>query len=313
MSRAAFRGLLSGAAIMLAAATISVSTFSSPPAHAAEVRYVVNDEVITSYDIDRRAALLKLMGRSGNLRNIANQEMIDQTLRLQEVARARVGANEQMVNEAYANFAKSNQMTTAQLDQALTQASVTRDHFKGFIRTQIGWSRLLQSRARSSQTLSEQDVVARILEQGGKKPSATEYTLQQVIFVVPAAERGKIMGRRKQEAQAMRNQFGGCENTINQAQGKIDVTIRELGRILEPQLPGDWKDQVVKTKAGAATAIRETERGVEFIGVCSTREISDDYVARLVFQNEQKVDTSGEKLSNELTEELRKKARIIQR
>lgn len=299
--------------MVLAAATISFSAFATLPAHAAEVRYVVNDVVITSYDIDRRVALLKLMGRKGNLKEIANQEMVDQTLRMQEVVRARVGATDQMVDEAYVNFGKSNRMTTAQLDEVLSQAGVTKDHFKGFIRAQMSWGRLLQSKARSSQTLSEQDVVARMLQQGGKKPSATEYTLQQVIFVVPATERSRIMGRRKQEAQAMRNQFRGCESTIDLAKGKIDVTIRELGKILAPQLPDDWKDQIIKTKAGSATSIRETERGVEFIAVCSSRQISDDYVARMVFQSEQKLDTSSEKLSNELTAELRKKARIVKR
>ena len=49
--------------------------------------------------------------------------------------------------------------------------------------------------------MSEQDVVRRMLQQGGAKPTATEYMLQQVIFVVPASERGN-MAKRKREAEA---------------------------------------------------------------------------------------------------------------
>lgn len=315
MTKAAFKSLLSGAAMLLASAVVSTTALVPLPAHAqaATVRYIVNDVAITSYDIDRRAALLRLMGRKGNLREIANQEMIDQTLRLQEMARLRITISDQMVNEAYNNFARSNKMTTAQLDQVLSQSGVTRDHFKGFMRGQMGWGRVLQARQRGSTTLSEQDVVAKILEQGGQKPSATEYTLQQVIFVVPAAERSRIMGKRKQEAQAMRNRFSNCDSTHGLAKGHIDVTIRDLGRFLSPQLPDDWKDLILKTRAGGATAIRETERGVEFIGICSTREVSDDYVARLVFQSEQQTDISAEKVSEEAMAELREKARIIKR
>ena len=34
----------------------------------------------------------------------------------------------------------------------------------------------------------------RMLQNGGKKPTTTEYTLQQVIFVIPDSERGKLIG-----------------------------------------------------------------------------------------------------------------------
>jgi peptidyl-prolyl cis-trans isomerase SurA len=314
-SKAASRNLLSGGALLFAAAVASVPALVPSPvyAQAAAVRYVVNDVAITSYDIDRRVALLQLMGRKGNLREIANQEMVDQTLRMQEIARLRVGATDDMVNQAYANFAQSNKMTTAQLDGVLSQSGVTREHFQNFMRAQMGWGRVLQSRSRSEATLSEQDVVAKMLEQGGRKPSATEYTLHQFIFVIPASERSRTLGTRKQQAQAMRSRFNGCENSHELAKGQLDVTVRDLGRFLAPQLPADWKDQIEKLRAGGATPVRETERGVEFIGVCSTREVSDDYVARLVFQSEQTVDTNAEKMSEELMAELREKARIVRR
>ena len=70
------------------------------------------------------------------------------------------------------------------------------------------------------------------------------------------------------------------------AKGLIDVTVRDLGRKLAPELPPDWAEQIKKTKVGGATPVRETARGVEFIGVCSAREVSDDRVAKMVFQTE---------------------------
>lgn len=309
------KAILCSGAILAAAAVTTAPVLLPAPAYAqaSSVRFIVNDVAITSTDIDRRVALLRLMGRSGNLRDIASKEMIDQVLRQQEMARLRVTPPDEQVNQAYENFARSNKLTTAQMNQILNEAGVGRDHFKSFIRTQIGWGRVLQARNQSSGSLSEQEVVARILQQGGKKPSTTEYTLQQFIFVVPAAERGRIMGQRKSQAQAMRNRVRGCENSHELARSQLDVTVRDLGRFLAPQLPPDWKDQIEKTKAGSATAIKETERGVEFIVVCSTRQVSDDYVARLVFQSQQQNDKSAEKLSEEVMAELRKRARIVRR
>ena len=171
----------------------------------------------------------------------------------------------------------------------------------------------MQSRSRSGAVLSEQDVVQKMLQQGGQKPTATEYMLQQVIFVVPSAQRGQLMAKRKREAQAMRDRFNGCENTVQFAKGLIDVTVRDMGRVLAPELPPEWKDQIAGTRPGAATPIRETERGVEFIGVCSSREVSDDHVARMVFQSQETGDESFEKASKDYMTELREKARIVRR
>ncbi|MCR4266844.1 peptidylprolyl isomerase [Nitratireductor sp. ZSWI3] len=283
------------------------------PADATEIRYVVNNVPVTSYDIDRRAAFLKLQRQGGNLREKAAEEMIEQTLKFQEMKRLNINIPVEMVNQAYQRFAGSNKLTASQLDQVLAQAGVTSDHFKEFIRSQIGWSRVLQSRNSAQNKLSEQDVVAKMLQQGGQKPSATEYMLQQVIFVVPSGERSALMGKRKREAQAMRDRFRSCETTRDFARGLIDVTVRDLGRFLEPQLPADWKDMIKGTSPGSATKIRETDRGVEFVGVCSTREVSDDRVAQMVFQNEEQGDEATEAATREYMAELRKNARISRR
>ena len=299
--------------VLTLAMAAAMPLFNGAGALATEIRYVVNNVPITSSDIDRRVAFLKLQREGGNLRQKATDQMIEQTLKLQEMQRRNVNIPDEMVNQAYARFANGNRMSTSQLNTVLAQSGVTSDHFKEFIRSQIGWGRVMQARTSSTGRMSEQDVVAKMLEQGGSKPSATEYMLQQVIFVVPSGERSSLLGKRKREAQAMRDRFQGCDSTRQFAKGLIDVTVRDLGRVLEPELPTDWKDQIKKTSPGNATGVRETDRGVEFIGVCSTREVSDDRVAQMVFQNENSGNDAMEKEAQAYLAELRKNARISQR
>ncbi len=295
------------------ALTVAAAVPAIEQAQATEIRYVVNNTPITSYDIDRRAAFLRLQRQSSG-RDKAAEQMIDQTLRLQEMRRLNINISPEMVNQAYQRFASGNKLSTKQLDQILAQAGVTSQHFKKFIESQIGWGRVMQARSSNQGRMTEQDVVAKMLQKGGQKPSATEYMLQQVIFVVPSGQRGKLMGTRKREAQAMRDRFRSCDTTRDFAKGLIDVTVRDLGRFLEPQLPADWKDMIKTTSPGNATKIRETDRGVEFVGVCSTREVSDDRVAQMVFQNEEgSGDQASEQATKEYMAELRKKARISKR
>ena len=63
-----------------------------------------------------------------------------------------------------------------------------------------------------------------------------------------------------------------------------------------------------------ATVVRDTERGVEFIGICSTRQVSDDTVAQAVFQAENLSNSQdSDELSKKYTAELRERAQIVQR
>ena len=301
-----------GLALLVATTFVSIPVMTQS-AFASEIKYVVNDIPVTSGDIAHRAAFLKLQRKKGD----AAQEMIDQTLRMAEAKRLGIRISDAQVEAAYQRFASSNKMQLSQLDGVMEKSGVTRDHFKEFIRAQMAWNQALSARYRSGDgtgAVSEQDLVRKMLEKGGSKPSATEYMLQQVIFVVPAAERSATLAKRKREADAMRARFNGCATTREFAKGLVDVTVRELGRVLAPQLPPDWAEQIKATKVGGATVTRETERGVEFIGICSSREVSDDKVAQMVFQSE---GTSGDKdadaLSKKYVDELKAKARIVKR
>ncbi|WP_127597533.1 MULTISPECIES: peptidylprolyl isomerase [Nitratireductor] len=286
-----------------------LASVATTPAQASEIRYIVNNVPVTSYDIARRKAFLRLQRRSAN----ASDEMIEQTLKNIEINRLNIRVPDADVDAAYGRFASGNKLSKSQLDQIMAQSGVTKSHFKDFIRSQIGWNRALGARFRATERLTEQDAAHRMLQDGGNKPTATEYMLQQVIFVIPSAERKSLLSRRKKEANAMRGRFNNCQNTREFAKGLVDVTVRDLGRVIAPELPPDWKSLILETKPGQATKIRETERGVEFIGICSTREISDDRVAQMVFENEGELDKKAAELSEKYLKELREKASIIER
>lgn len=303
--------LFSAGFALLVAATSASITMTPPPAFASQIKYVVNNVPITTGDIQHRAAFLRLQRKKGD----AAQEMIEQTLRAAEAKRLGIRISDAQVDAAYQRFATTNKMQLRQLDGVMAQSGVGKEHFKEFIRSQMAWNQALTARHRSDSggAMSEQDVVRRMLDNGGTKPTAMEYMLQQVIFVVPAAERSATLAKRKREADAMRARFNGCNTSREFAKGLIDVTVRDLGRILAPQLPPDWADQIKATKVGGATATRETDRGVEFIGICSSREVSDDKAAQMVLQSEGSSGKDADELSNKYVEELRKKARIVER
>ena len=313
-----FYRLISGLAVVTAifvVAPAGLTTGTRPAMAASEVAVVVNGQPVTTFQIRQRAAFMKLRRESGNLTKKATDELVDETLKSQEMRRRGIKVPDQAVDDAFGNFAKQNKLTTAQLTEVLSRAGFSAPGFKDYIRVQMGWGQAVQASLRTNDVVSEQDAVQRMLAQGGKKPKTTEYTLQQIIFVVPPSERGSLMSRRKREAEGMRGRFTSCDSTYDFAKQLRDVTVRDLGRVMQPELPGRWKDSIESTRVGKATPVQETERGVEFIAVCGSRQVSDDRAATMVFQSRdlEKLGKGESGPDKALLEKLRKNAQITRK
>lgn len=112
----------------------------------------------------------------------------------------------------------------------------------------------------------------------------------------------------------MRSRFSSCAKSYDLAKNLRDVTVRDLGRVIQPELPPLWKDSIIAASVGSTTPVKKTDRGVEFIAVCDSRNISDDMAAAMVFQSRdmQKLGKEAEPDADYL-KELKDKAQIVRR
>ena len=302
-------------AVSVLAATTVAMPVTTPIVAVAQstsgVAAVVNRSAITTADVARRSAFMRLQ-RQKPSNKVALDQLIDETLKRQEISRVKMSVSTEDVDRSFARFAQGNKMTTEQLSSVLNQAGVTPDHFKAYIAVQMSWPRLVNARyGGGRQRMSTDQLVTRMME-NKQKPVTTEYFLKQVIFVVPAAKRNAILNKRKAEADASRSRFPGCAEAKTFAATMLDVSIRDLGRVLAPDLPEDWKPLIEKS-SGNTTGTRVTERGVEFLAICEQRQVSDDVAAEAVFRAEDlgKAEKSGEDPnSKKYMDDLRAKAQI---
>ena len=306
------RTLVIGAAALMVAATAMPQAAMS--ANGSQIKAVVNGVVITSGDVAKRIAFLRLRG-AGNGPKIAQQELIDEVLMRAEIIRTGNSVSTDDVDAAFARFAKNNKMSVEQLTQVLGKAGVGADHFKSYIGVQMSWPRVVNARF-GGQKMSNDNLVDRLRKDGGKKPTTTEYILQQVVFVVPESKRAKITGKRKSEAEASRKSYPGCAQAKVFAATMRDVSIIEIGRVLAPQLPEKWKTEIEKAAVGGTTSAQVTEKGVEYLAICKKREVSDDLAAQVVYQAtdlEKAEKETADPDSKKLLEELRKNSQIESR
>jgi peptidyl-prolyl cis-trans isomerase SurA len=294
----------------------SMIAAAAPVAQAASsVAVIVNNSPITSGDVAKRVAFMRLQKQGGGAAE-ARKQLIDEALKREEISRLRVSVSMSDVDAAVGRFASGNKLSVAQLYQILDRSGVTLDHFKQYVAVAMSWPRAVNLRYGSSNNgrLSNEELVRRMQENGGQKPVTTEYFLQQVIFVVPAAKRNAILGKRQAEANASRAKFPGCEQAKVFAATMRDVSIRSLGRMMIQEIPDDWKGLVEKAGEGNTTGTRVTEKGVEYLAICKKRQVNDDLAAEVVFRAEDlgKKQQEGEDSNSiKYLDELRSKAQIL--
>lgn len=281
----------------------------------AYIKILVNKNAITNLDIKNRAQFLKLRRVPGNLTKAAENEMIEQVLKLEEATRRRTLATDEQVEAAFGNFAKQNRATKAALSQELNRRGVSTRHFKSFIRTQISWQRTVQGKFQAETSrISEQNALKELRENGNQKPKVNEYSFKQVVFVVPNNKRSAAkIAARTREANAFRQTVNGCDNLLQSIKALKDVSLLDRRHIMEPELPERWKDQIANAGVGGTTIAQETEKGVEFMTICSSRTVDDDRAAQVTRQSTDfsQFSEKSSEFSKKYLDELRENATIV--
>ena len=273
------------------------------------IAVLVNEDPITDYDISQREKLMRLGGAKTSTK-IATDELIDETLEMYEARKRGYKAPEAQVDGAFASIAQSLKMTPAQLTKALASRGVDAASLKQRVRAQITWQYLVQRRTQLKAQVKSQDVANAILAKGNPTDmTLNEYMLQQIVFIVPQGSSPALYAQRRREAEAFRQRFQGCDNSLAQAQKLRGVVVKDIGRRDATQLNGAEGEDIKKTPAGKTAPPYQMNEGIELIAVCSVKQVQSQAAARAEVTNEL-YGKQAKDLGKDYLDELRKAAII---
>ena len=282
-----------------------------------KIAVLVNKTPITTNQIKRRVAFVRLRRMKGNARSIATNELIDEAIKMEEAKRIGAVANDAAVNAAYARFAKSNKMPVSALNTVLARQGVTSRGFKDFIRASMSWQRAVGARVQAEEAGSATTGVSKspswLPPAGQGSTKETEYTIQQIVFVVPASKRSTLLKRRRAEANSFRTRVNGCQNARTLAASLKDVTVLDRGRLLESKLPPRWAKQIKATPPGKVTRVQDDVKGVEMIAVCNRREVIGKSTASADAFSDGKFAEKASSTEKKYLKELKDRAIIVRR
>ena len=136
---------------------------SLPPGE--QIAALVNDKVITSYDLKQRVKLI-LLSTGGRIRmeqlpqiqQDALKDLINEQIKISELEEYQVTVNPREVEQELAQIAAQTGLTLPELIAALESEDISVDGWKQQIRTSIGWQRLVQGRYADRVKVNEREV-----------------------------------------------------------------------------------------------------------------------------------------------------------
>lgn len=242
------------------------------PVAAATVRVTVNQTPITDVQIAQRVKLLQLEGRGGGATKAATEELINETLMMQEAKRLGIAVTDAQVNDAILNVARNIKVSRDKLGQILNQAGVNIETLKDRMRAAIAWSQVTQAAVMPRVQISEAELER---QAEGKVTAANsfDYILKEVIFVLPGGK-GNASARTGQ-ANSFRKQFQGCDSAVQLSTKFTDAAVIDVGRRHATQLPDAISSELAKLNVGGITKPRVVQGGVSMLAICA-KEVAED-------------------------------------
>ncbi|GJL92209.1 peptidylprolyl isomerase [Hyphococcus sp.] len=154
------------------------------------VAAVVNDAVITTFDVRQRMKLM-LMSSGGRIpdeaipqiQQQALRDLIEERLKLQETGKYEVEVTDEEVQGDLSLMAAQSNLTADQLFEELNRLGISINAMKDQIRSRIAWPQLVQGRYRDRVRVSE-DEIKNTLERMRDDVSKEQYLVSEICIPV---------------------------------------------------------------------------------------------------------------------------------
>jgi peptidyl-prolyl cis-trans isomerase SurA len=254
----------------------------------------VNGGVITHYDIDQRIRLLEALGATGDLRELAVQQLTEDRVKLQAGEALGIEIDDAAIAVGIEEFATGRGLTLDDVKAALTARDIDQQTMKDFVESGLVWREVLAQRFRARATPSKADIDA-ALELAATRPREI-LTLAEI--ALPFAERGE--GETIALGDRLYRELRGGANFAALAQDYSRSGTAENGGLLEPlpaeRLPPTFRTQVLLLSPGQVTRPIPISGGIAIIKLVSieqrrpypaaARAAADDPAAREQFRQQ---------------------------
>lgn len=239
---------------------------------------VVNDDVITSSELDAQIDLLKKQISAKNmqlppekvLRKQVLQHLIDINLQLQLAKRNDITVDATDLDEAIAKIAEQNKLSVTQLREEISKQGLPWDTFRDNIRKELLIARLQQKAVGQDIVIAPRQVED-YLKTAVKEEQKTQqsYHLQNIVIPLPEEPTTEQVNKAHKKAQLLLHKLQqGADFSrmaIAESSGEYALEGGDLGDRHLAELPEVFASKVVHMKTGEVAGPIRTGNGYQLI------------------------------------------------
>jgi peptidyl-prolyl cis-trans isomerase SurA len=262
-----------------------------------QVLAIVNDQPVTSRDVDQYLALQKLLGistRGGDVRRRAAEDLINQIVKIEEAKLNKMNAGDKEIDSRIAEISKALKTDRKGLESKLKKQGIGLRTMNQWVASQIGFARLLRFKYKAEYKVDASEVdrrkneinskikaeidgkVSAYMRQFDKFKPVTVYNLMEINFPLDAPSGGttnELLQARALDAIQYGKNFRSCSNARAAASGIFNVRIGKKIEADAAKLPAPLIKLLRSRGPGKAYGPMQTGNGLQMIAFCSERRI----------------------------------------
>ena len=260
-----------------------------------EIVALVNDDVISLYDLKQRALLLALSTGQTQiapeqiqvLQRQAMNTLIDDRLKVQESQEFEVVMSDADLESSFENYANQFGLTPQELEEQLSLADIQKQTLISQINSSLSWQGIVQGLLQPQVNITD-DEVYNAIETLEKNKGKDQYRVSEIFILVTD-------NARRQESLATANtiydqlQEGAPFAALAQqfSQSSTAAVGGDMGLILEANLPIEVREQIVTMEKDEISKPIDTEDGIYILKVTGKSKIltitEDDTIVNIKF------------------------------
>ena len=294
-----FAGFITVCGMMLLAAPVF--------AQSQGIAAIVNDDIISSADLDQRLTLAIISAGLPNnrenhekLRLQVLRSLVDEHLQTQEATRLSVVVSPDDLDKAMRELAVQNKIDPAKFRETLKKDGVPVEALDDQVRAQLSWRGVIERRLRRQVNVTEEDIderLSRLLTSAGRP----EYNVGEIyLSVEDASAEGRVLAFANKLVEQIRSgtPFTSLARQFSEGAGARNGGA--LGWIHEGDLPAELNDVLIQMSQGSVSKPIRGANGYHILAVQNIRQIGDDAGASQLDLRQLAIDAKTGESENDL-------------
>ncbi len=156
-------------------------------------RIIVNERVVSNYELDQRIQFLKVLRTPGDLDKLALDALIEDRLRVQEAERLEIAATPEQVELGMTEFAGRANLSVEQFVAAIAEAGVEPETFRDFVAAGVVWRDVVRAKFGAKTDVTETEIDRTLANQA--RVDGVRVLISELIIPAPPGSEEDVLAQ----------------------------------------------------------------------------------------------------------------------